>query len=950
MLDAITAYLSISPVDQAGGTAERLYKLLVTAAAAVASADQAVLGAKEAHRVAEAAAAKGQPSRPTSETGAALAAAIKAAASTAARLCSLLSLALAVVATLPPVSPVTSSSASDPWDEAKPAPGTPSFLCKLYKALRPSITDDAHPAVQKRAYGLLAAMLAHHPSWGRHPSRVPELTSLLSESLMTVSASARRGRLVCLRHLVKCLDIIHTPAQAALIPSLLGETMLCCKDSNGKVRAAAFALLAGMAKAMAAGGDGAGIEDWQAAVDGQEEEEEGMDDEDEDDDEEGGNDVARALAAGSDDDDDASGDEVIESGAAPVSLKALARKKKGTHVLAPSKKVLEAAAAASSSPSALPPPTLTEFFRMVLGGLGAATPHMRSAALLALSRLVYDWAHRPVVHSLLPALLDTSLLLLKEKSREVAKAVVGFVKVVVSCMPPQELGPHVGGIVTALLGWSGESKNRIRLKIKAVVTRLVRKYGWEEVAQHVPDSDQALMAHMKKQADKKARKKAAARALAQAAAGGGGAAGEDGATAISRGGARTAFEDLAGDSDDDGDEDSEDARTRMTAASVARSWGVVGSRLGGGGGGGGPSSVAPTSVLGGGNAARSSRMTAITTSMRAGSQLLATAPLPAPGAVLSTQSAFMDAKQRKIARKMAAKSVVAGGGQQQQSVAGGAKRPGGSVAASSVYKQPSSSSYAGAGASLLRADDDAPLDLLDASGLALSARTGSNARAAARANGNSAGGRGGLKVASDGRLVIASDKRKGGDDSEDDEDDAAEAAQIRDRSGKQRQTGGKGKHQQQRGRGGGGGGDADEDEDLAPSSSKRGGGGGGGSSGKSAMTAGSQGWGMKRSKIGFEGKGASGGGKENRFSGSSFKGQGGAKGDVKRKDARFEPFAYVPLDAKAMSGKHGSKAVARFSGVMESTSKSARAHDKRGGERADQGSSGGRVTGGKRKR
>lgn len=52
---------------------------------------------------------------------------------------------------------------------------------------------------------------------------------------------------------------------------------------------------------------------------------------------------------------------------------------------------------------------------------------MRSAAVMALSRLLYEFAGtlEPVVPRLLPAVL----LLLRTKSREVIKAVLGFIKV-----------------------------------------------------------------------------------------------------------------------------------------------------------------------------------------------------------------------------------------------------------------------------------------------------------------------------------------------------------------------------------------------------------------------------------------------------------------------------------------------------------------------------------------
>lgn len=73
---------------------------------------------------------------------------------------------------------------------------------------------------------------------------------------------------------------------------------------------------------------------------------------------------------------------------------------------------------------------LHTLFSMVLGGLVAATPHMVAASVMALARLLYEFAGplEYMVDDLLPAVLA----LLRTKSREVVKAVLGFVKVQLS--------------------------------------------------------------------------------------------------------------------------------------------------------------------------------------------------------------------------------------------------------------------------------------------------------------------------------------------------------------------------------------------------------------------------------------------------------------------------------------------------------------------------------------
>jgi hypothetical protein len=112
---------------------------------------------------------------------------------------------------------------------------------------------------------------------------------------------------------------------------------------------------------------------------------------------------------------------------------------------------------------------------------------------------------------------------------------------------------------------------------------------------------------------------------------------------------------------------------------------------------------------------------------------------------------------------------------------------------------------------------------------------------------------------------------------------------------------------------------------------------------------------MKKAKLGGAARdGGGAGGASGRFSGQQYRAdKGGARGDKLQKDARFEPFAYVALDATQMSGKHGAKAVGRFAGVMGSTSQAGRSAHKRREHATGTGAAagaGGRFSGGKRKR
>lgn len=71
---------------------------------------------------------------------------------------------------------------------------------------------------------------------------------------------------------------------------------------------------------------------------------------------------------------------------------------------------------------------LDDVLRVILAGLVGQTPHMMSAAVMALARLLYEFA--PQMQGMLPELVPAVLMLLRSKAREVVKSVLGFCKVI----------------------------------------------------------------------------------------------------------------------------------------------------------------------------------------------------------------------------------------------------------------------------------------------------------------------------------------------------------------------------------------------------------------------------------------------------------------------------------------------------------------------------------------
>ncbi len=154
---------------------------------------------------------------------------------------------------------------------------------------------------------------------------------------------------------------------------------------------------------------------------------------------------------------------------------------------------------------------IVEFVKVTLAALGSETSHMRSAVIMALSRLVFEqgWANDEF-HAFLPSLLKTVLVLINEGSREVIKSVVGFVRICVAAIPADQLEPLVPELVGSMLK-SQHVKSRFRAKTKIILKKLVKLYGYDALMPHVPASETRLLSHMRKLDEREQRKKQASR-------------------------------------------------------------------------------------------------------------------------------------------------------------------------------------------------------------------------------------------------------------------------------------------------------------------------------------------------------------------------------------------------------------------------------------------------------
>ncbi|KAL8658175.1 MAG: hypothetical protein Q9226_001202 [Calogaya cf. arnoldii] len=190
--------------------------------------------------------------------------------------------------------------------------------------------------------------------------------------------------------------------------------------------------------------------------------------------------------------------------------------------------------------------SLEEFFTMVSAGLVGETPHMVSASITALTRMLYEF-HRQLPQNVVEDLVSTVSLFLTSNNREIVRSCLGFTKVIVVSLSMEVVLPRLEALVPGLLSWSKEHKSRFRAKVKHIIERMIRRFGIQEVEKWCPEDGKKLVQNIKKTKERKKRKKS------EAAEDGGE---DDEEKRISRKGRfESEYEEAIYDSDDDEDSD-----------------------------------------------------------------------------------------------------------------------------------------------------------------------------------------------------------------------------------------------------------------------------------------------------------------------------------------------------------------------------------------------------------
>lgn len=169
--------------------------------------------------------------------------------------------------------------------------------------------------------------------------------------------------------------------------------------------------------------------------------------------------------------------------------------------------------------------SVEEFMTMIAGGLAGASPHMISATVTAISRLVFEfkgiWGYNarrsrhllclpidsisPKMHT---EIFTTLLVFLSSANREIVKSILGFIKLAIHTLPADLIRPHMKELVPALLKWSHDHKNHFKVKVRHIFERLLRRFSWDEVYSCAGEEEAAkVLVNIKKRKERAKRKK-----------------------------------------------------------------------------------------------------------------------------------------------------------------------------------------------------------------------------------------------------------------------------------------------------------------------------------------------------------------------------------------------------------------------------------------------------------
>lgn len=139
---------------------------------------------------------------------------------------------------------------------------------------------------------------------------------------------------------------------------------------------------------------------------------------------------------------------------------------------------------------------LNEYLSLVYTGLSGSVT-MITCTVLALSRIVFQYRDSIDVSSV-EQLLENICILLSSRTREIVKASMAFIKVILFALDVKVLASHVSVIMESIGKMKDDMRRHCRTKLKSVFTKLIRKFGFELVKSMLPAEHHKVLINIRK--------------------------------------------------------------------------------------------------------------------------------------------------------------------------------------------------------------------------------------------------------------------------------------------------------------------------------------------------------------------------------------------------------------------------------------------------------------------
>ncbi|XP_068424787.1 RRP12-like protein [Clinocottus analis] len=146
-----------------------------------------------------------------------------------------------------------------------------------------------------------------------------------------------------------------------------------------------------------------------------------------------------------------------------------------------------------------------QYLPLVYAGLtGSVT--MITCTVLALTRLVFEYKDAIDLNTR-EQLLHNVCLLLTSRTREIVKAALGFIKVILFIMDPKTLASHAALMMEGVGNIKDDVRRHFRTKLKNIFTKFIRKFGFKMVKKMLPAEHHKVLTNIRKQEARTKRQK-----------------------------------------------------------------------------------------------------------------------------------------------------------------------------------------------------------------------------------------------------------------------------------------------------------------------------------------------------------------------------------------------------------------------------------------------------------